>query len=86
MDPGGNPVSYLHYYKLNENIDFVNLRNTIETIVYFTCHRQALYGSVQISYHSILVLREPHPYLKPFSHFGSTPPFLRVRSHIFSVF
>ena len=38
------PISYFHYYKLNENIDFVNLfRNTIETIVYFTCHRQALY-------------------------------------------
>ena len=61
IDPGGNPVSYLHYFKLNENKDFLNLRNTIETIVYFTCHRQALYGSVQISYHSILVLREPLP-------------------------
>ena len=44
MDPGGHPVSYFHYYKLNQNINFVNLfRNTIETIVYFTCHRQALY-------------------------------------------
>ena len=74
MDPGGNPVSYLHYYKLNENIDFFNLRNTIETIVYFTCHRQALYGSVQISYHSIFgPSRTPPPYLKTFSHLGSTP-------------
>ena len=44
MEPGGHPVSYLYYYKLNENIDIVNLfRNTIDTIVYFTCHRQGLY-------------------------------------------
>ena len=59
----------------------MDLEYIINILALLTCGFQSYYskcfmnlGSVQISYHSILNLCRPLPYLTPFSSYGTTPP------------